>query len=34
MLTFICISFMNKEGVPAGADGFVDNFVNKEVNNF
>jgi len=27
-------SFMNKEGVPVGADGAVDNFVDKEANKF
>jgi len=26
--------FMTKEGVPAGADGFIDNAVNKEFNEY
>ena len=26
--------FMTKEGVPAGADGFIDNAVNQEFNKF
>lgn len=36
MLTLITEvnSFMNKEGIPVGADGAVDNFVDKEANKF